>query len=274
MLEVALLILVAGGSLWMMSRRLLADTSRLLPLDKDEWDEQTLSPIAGGGLYNIAKPGEIIAYTGFSDLQLVKGGLTLRDNRDGQTRFIHFALMQWVSAITFANDGTAQITIHLEVNQQWRLLNLRLAENDMRLLVKVLQRVISPARLNIGRLHTNPIGPIAARTVDENLQGEITLGAEVGLYILPHMLLVLHNDTVQAKLDTSTIRRVLSVERVSGKLDSILHPNTPDGIVRLYALYESAAFALPQYRELAEELAYLSRCPIEFIVQGDKEGKR
>ena len=73
MLEVALLILVAGGSLWMMSRRLLADTSRLLPLDKDKWDEQTLSPIAGGGLYNIAKPGEIITYTAFSDLQLVKG---------------------------------------------------------------------------------------------------------------------------------------------------------------------------------------------------------
>lgn len=273
MFEAALLILVATGSLWLLSQRLKSDPSQSVPVDTEEWDENILSPIAGGGLYSITQAGESVAYSAFSDLQLAHEGLTLRDNDDGQSRLFRFALIQWVSAVTVADDGTAQIVIHVESSQQWRLLHLRLAQSDMVFLTKVLQRVVPVARLNIGRPAAKPIGLILARMVDESLQGEITLGQAVGLYLLPHMLIVLHGDTVQAKLDTSSFRRVLAVERVSGKLDNILHPNTPDGIVRIYSLYETAAFALPQYRQLAEELSYLSRCPVEFIVQGDKTHK-
>jgi hypothetical protein len=273
MLEAALIILVATGSLWILSQRMKSDTTQLSVLNQETWDESVLTPIAGGGLYVIGKAGENLTYTAFSDLRLVNGGLALRDNHDGQTRFIHVGVMQWVTAVTPEADGTAQITIHIESDKQWRLLKLRLAESDMVLLAKVLVRVVPPSRLNIGNRPTNPIGPVPARMVDENLQGEITLGAEVGLYLLPHMLIVLHDDMVQAKLDTSSIRRVLAVERVSGKLDGILNRNMPEGIVRLYSLYESAAFALPQYRQLAEEISYLSRCPVEFIVQEDKTNK-
>ena len=93
------------------------------------------------------------------------------------------------------------------------------------------------------------------------------------LYLLPHILVVLQGDVVQAKLDMSSIRRVLSVERLNNRFDQLLKPSSPDGVIRLYSLYETVAFALPQYRELAEEIAYLSRCPIEFITQEDKTGK-
>ena len=119
----------------------------------------------------------------------------------------------------------------------------------------------------------SPIGPIAAKVAEDTLQGKISFGADISLYLLPHILIVLQGDIVRAKLDTSSIRRVLSVERISGKLDNLLHPNTPDGIVRLYSLYETVAFALPQYQELAQEISYLSRCPIEFITQEDKTRK-
>ena len=80
-------------------------------------------------------------------------------------------------------------------------------------------------------------------------------------------------DVVVAKLDTSSIRRVLAVEKLSGRLDSLLKTSVPDGIVRLYSLYETAAFALPQYRELAEEISYLAHCPLEYISQEDKSSK-
>ncbi|MEO1647044.1 MAG: hypothetical protein AAFR67_17795 [Chloroflexota bacterium] len=127
--------------------------------------------------------------------------------------------------------------------------------------------------MNIGRPPATPIGPLAAHIAEDTLQGESNLGAEVSLYLLPHMLIVLQGDKVSAKLDTSSIRRVLSVERITGKLDSLLHRTTPEGVIRLYSLYETVAFALPQYRELAEEISYLSRCPVEFITQEDKSRK-
>jgi hypothetical protein len=273
MLEAALLILVATGGLWMLSQHLNTRSDNSKPLEIETLDAKTLSPIAGGGLYCITKAGEHPTYSAFSDLQLAHGGFTLCDSRDGQVWFINFAYIQWVSAVILADDGTAQIVIHIETNQQWRLLHLRLAQTDMMLLTKVLRRVLPSARLNLDMPVTKPIGPIPARAVDENLQGEITLGQEIKLYILPHMLIVLHDDTVQAKLDMSSFRRVLSIERISRKFDSVLNPNTPEGMVRIHSLYETAAFALPQYRQLAEELSYLSRCPLEFIVQEDKTHK-
>jgi hypothetical protein len=252
---------------------LRANPANLNRIDNDTGDEKLLSPIAGGGLYCITKAGERPTYSAFNDMQLVQGGLMFRDSKDGQACFINFALIQWVSAIQLADDGTAQIVLHIEANQQWRLLHLRLAQADMMLLAKVLRRVVPSARLNLDMPVVKPIGLIPARMVEENLQGEITLGQAVNLYLLPHLLIVFYEDSVQAKLDMSSFRRVLSIERVSRKFDSILNPTTPDGIVRIYSLYETAAFALAQYRQLAEELSYLSRCPVEFIVQEDKTHK-
>ncbi|MDQ7027283.1 MAG: hypothetical protein Q9P01_01840 [Anaerolineae bacterium] len=273
MFEAALLILVTTGSLWFLSQRLKLESAQAIPVNTEESDEKVVSSIAVGGLYSITQAGDSAAYGAFSDLQLTHDGLTLRDNGDGQARLFRFALIQWVTAVTVADDGTAQIVIHIEASQQWRLLHLRLAQSDMVFLTNVLQRILPAARLNIDRPISKPIGLISARMVEENLQGEITVGQAVDLYLLPHMLIVLHDDKVQAKLDTSSFRRVLAVERVSGKLDNILHPNKPDGLVRIYSLYETAVFALPQYRQLAEELSYLSRCPVEFIVQDDKTHK-
>ena len=143
----------------------------------------------------------------------------------------------------------------------------------MALLVRVLRKIIAPARSNIGYTPSNPIGPIAARIVEETLQGEITLGREIGLYLLPTLVIVLSDGYVQAKLDLSSIRRVLAVERVSGKLDTLLQRATEDGLVRLYSQSETASFALKQYREFAEEISYLARCPVEFIVQEEKTSK-
>jgi hypothetical protein len=272
MFEVALIVLLASGLLVMARRWQNQKPRQLIPLEEGS-ERRSLSVIAYAGLYTITQPGEIIPLTAFRDLHLIEGGLVLQDNHNQQLHGVDFAHIQWVSAVTFPQDGIAEITIHLEANYRWHVLNLHMPEVDMGILVGLLRQVISASRLNIGRRFTAPIGPIMAKVAEDTLQGKVSLGSEVGLYLLPHILIILQGNIVQAKLDTSSIRRVLSVERVSGKLDSLLHPNTPDGIVRLYSLYESVAFALPQYQELAEEISYLSRCPVEFITQIDKTGK-
>ncbi len=232
-----------------------------------------VSTISKAGLFRLTAPANEAPLQAFADLHLVRGGLALRPVAASRDRLLDFGQIQWVSAVRVLSDGIAEIFIHIEAGGHWRVLHLQLPETEMALLVKVLLRVIPQGRTNIGHSPVNPVGPIPARSAGETLQGETTLGAEVGLYLLPHMLVVLHDDRVQAKLDTSSIRRVLAVERISGKLDSLLHRGTPEGIVRLYSLHETASFALSQYREFADEVSYLARCPVEHIQQAHKTNK-
>lgn len=270
MFEAAIIVLLASG-LWVMARRWQGQKpQKLIPLDDDR---RTLSVLAHAGLYSITMPRDSVDFKAFRDLHLVEGGFAFHDNQSNQIQFLDFAHIQWVSAVTFPQEGIANITIHMEIKRRWYVLNFRMPQSNMVILVKILRQVVSSSRLNIDGRPTSAIGPIAAKVAEDTLQGKVNLGVDVDLYLLPHMLIILQGDIVQAKLDTSSIRRVLSVERISSKLDSLLHPNTPDGIVRLYSLYETAAFALPQYQEFAQEISYLSRCPIEFITQEDKTGK-
>jgi len=271
MIEAAIFAIIAGG-LWVVATQLNKRQTLALPL-VHETDRRSLSVIAAGGLYQITAPSEQNGMRAFRDMYLIEGGISLRDNQNNQIQIIDFSTVQWVSAVTLPQDGIASISIHLEIGQHWRILTLQIPEADMSVLVKLLRKFINLSRLNIGRPPANPIGPLNANIAEDTLQGVSNLGADVSLYLLPHMLIVLQGDIVRAKLDTSSIRRVLSVEKVSNRLDSLLYPHSPEGVIRLYSLHETVAFALPQFRELAEEISYLSRCPVEFITQEDKAGK-
>ncbi len=268
MLEAALVIILATGSLWALAQWQHRHQQRNASPEPTDDPQILVSTIAEGGLYGWGKPGEQPTLQAFQDMHLVPGGFALRSSRNLAQHLVLFAEIQWVSHIDLQPEGIASVTLHLERGGRWHLLRLQIVEAHMALLANVLRKAVSGSRLNLGNLRATPIGPVAARVVEENLQGETALGAEVGLYLLPHLLVVLRGDTVQAKLDTSSIRRVLAVERSNGALDSLLKP--PDGTVRLYSLRETASFALPQYQELAEEIGYLARCPVEFITQEDK----
>lgn len=231
-----------------------------------------LSAIAQGGLYSLCKPNEKPQITAFSNLHLAHEGMVWRDSRAGTQHIMDFRHIQWVSAVEFHTEGIATLHIHLDIGGHWRILTLQLPAGDMGMLARVLKRMLPSSISNLGRTPAKPIGPLTAKLTEDTLQGETSLGAEVGLLLLPHLLIVLVDDVVQAKLDMSSVRRVLAVERISGALDNLLAKH-PDGVMRLYSMYETASFALPQYRELAQEISYLSRCPIEFITQDEKTGK-
>ena len=271
MVEATILVIIASG-LWVMASQMRKSNQMILPAPQDD-NRRALTRIVEGGLYRLSAPGETLRFSAFTALHLVEGGIGWQDTQTTQHHIVDFATMQWVSAVTMTPEKIASLSIHIEVKGHWRILTLQMPEAEMATLVKVLRRAINQSRMNIGRPPATPIGPLAAHVAEDTLQGKSNLGAEVSLYLLPHMLVVLQGDYVRAKLDTSSIRRVLSVERITGKLDSLLHRTTPEGVIRLYSLYETVAFALPQYRELAEEISYLSRCPVEFITQEDKSSK-
>lgn len=268
MFETALILLAtaATGGFLMLTRRWQHRHTAHPELETS----QPLSMIAPAGLFQLGKAGDVPTAQDFADLQLLQNGLVFFHAATRQPYFFDFAHVQWVSALTLQTGNTAQITLHLEFDHRWRVLTLQLTEGDMALLLNVLRRIIAPSRSNIGNTPMPPIGPVSARIAGETLQGETTLGAEVGLYLLPHMLIVLKGDVVQARLDTSSFRRVLAVERMSGR---ILGLGANEGVVRLYSMYETVAFSLPQYQELAQEIGHLSRCPVEFVMREDKANK-
>lgn len=228
--------------------------------------------IAAVGQYYLAAPGRRVSRAFFVDLHIEAGGIAWHDRITREDHYIAFEDIQWVSPATVTDNGQASITLDVEVDHHWRLLTLQMPEADMNRLAALLRRTLSPTHYALNGQPGAHFGPIAARVAGQTLQGEITLGADVMLYVMPRLLLVLRGDLVQAKLDLSSIRRILAVERNPGPLDNLLK-SVPDGMIRLYSMTETVAFALPAYLELAEEIGYATGCSVEYVSRADKSQK-
>lgn len=228
--------------------------------------------LATGGRYRTGTPGSTARLQTLDHLEAVGHGLLVYPSGD-KPLTIRFQQIQWVSTVNIVDEKYVAIIIHFEQQKRWWMLELQLDQTEMMVLINVMRRSIPLSRLNLGNLPHPPVGPVAARIARENWQGSITAGAEVTLYLLPNLLVILSGDHVHARLATGSIRRVLSVERESGKLDNLLQWNSNEGLIRLYSLHETAAFLLPHYRELAEEIALAAHCPLEHITREDKTNK-
>ena len=226
----------------------------------------------GTGSYSLATPGKNGKLLALKSLSIQNHTLILYPQETGCIQIMCDSI-QWVSTVQALNNQHMSITLHLEENTYWHLLELQLERTDMMRVIKWLRRLVPASRLNTGKLPQPPIGPVNARVVEEDWHGMVTPGADVALYLLPNLLIVLRGNEVQAKLATRSIRRVLAVERDANKLDSILQRNTGDGLIRLYSMTETAVFLVPRYIALAEAIGNVARCPVEHITREDKTGK-
>lgn len=282
MLEIGLIALatLATGGLIALARtrwqqqsfRKPTPQAQLEALERTQFRKPYLN-LAQAGLYRFGTPSQLGSMQGFNHLHLEYGDLVLQDARTKHLLYFPLMSIQWVSAISLQPGDISELTIHLERNGIWHLLTLRLPQMEMGMLVKLLRQAVHPSRRNIGNAPQAPIGPIEAFYTEQTLQGETRLGQGIGLYLLPHLLVVLKGERVQAKLDLSSIRRVLAVERSMKTLDNVFKRHTPDGMIRLYSMSETVAFALVQYREMADEIGALSRCPVEHVYRDDKVNK-
>ena len=136
MIEAALFVIIASG-LWVVANQFTHRKHPTLPIPEDH-DRRSISVVAEGGLYHLAPPTDAPIQRAFRDLHLIEGGLRLQDNHTQQIHIINFATIQWVSAITFTDTGIATISLHLEINRQWRILTFQIPESDMIGLVQVL----------------------------------------------------------------------------------------------------------------------------------------
>lgn len=228
--------------------------------------------IAADGYFQLGTPHHADYPARLEQLTLTKDGFTLRDITRNQTQRFYFHEIQWASAVAFADDDTATIYLHFDSHHIWRILMLKLPAREMQLFIRMLRRVLPYGRHSFDQPYT-PIGPLAARIAGQNWQGDVMLGTQVSLYLLPHLLVVLVGDVVYAKLATGSIRRVISLERDTVGLGRLVQRRRNGGLVRLHSMTETVAFALSHYHELADEIAFVARCPVEHIKQRDKRDK-
>lgn len=275
---IALATLATGGLIalarthWQ-QRHFQKSTPRLLPADNHSMNAKPFGTIAQAGVYSFGTPNQPGESRGFAQLHLEYGDLVLQDARSQRVLYFPLMAIQWVSDISLEPGEVSVMTLHIERDHHWHLLTLHLPQMEMRNLVRVLRQAVHSGRINVGNLTYKPIGPLPAYSAHQSLQGDTVINQPVELYLLPHLLVVLKDGRVQAKLDISSVRRVLAVERVSGVLDSVLKPGTPEGIVHLYSMNETVSFALVPFRDFADEIGALSRCPVEHVYHEDKANK-
>lgn len=250
MFELSLLVVSALGIAWWRARRqgFLPSLPHLA----------TLGRLAQGGQYQWDKPQERTPSQAISALHVIEGGLSLL-GADGRVMEWLFSDVQYVGEVVFTAPHTAQTRLYIEHAGVWRVLTLSLVRGEMGALLRLLRRHLPPQRLGMAR----PFAPMRfrARLASQALDGQVTLGAEVGLYLLPHLLAVLRDDETHAKIALEGLRRVVALERDGGR----------EGMVCLYGATQTAFFVLAQHETLAHALSEVAHCALEVVARNDKE---
>lgn len=225
-------------------------------------------PIAATGSFRVGTPTEPGLTTRFRGLRALPGGLAFNEVMTGRDYLLAFADMRWFGDVRALGQGHYSVSLHMEVAGRWQILMFHLAQADLVLLRSILKQKLPGDYMHVDY---HPVQPLPARIAGQNLQGDTFLEEAVSLYVLPHLLVVMRGERVLAKLSTRSIRRVLAIERMGNQLGRMLLQ--APGVVRLHSMYETVAFALAKYRELADELAHLAHCPIEYVSREDKRSK-
>lgn len=240
---------------------------------EDDLQETPIS-ISAGGQYQFGSLQYLNTKQPFIRLLTYQQGLTLWDAAAEKTRFIPYTQIQWVSHIQSHHGQHDSVMLHVESQNRWIVLRLWLEHADMMRLTQILRKKLPLEARNFDGKPQQPIGPIAANIAGQTLQGETRIGDAVSLYLLPHMIVILKQNQVLGKLYLQRIKRVLAVERLMNRLDTFWNKQKASGFIRLHSMYETVAFLLPQYRELAEEISFLSQCSMEIVTRADKQHKR
>lgn len=173
--------------------------------------------------------------------------------------------------------GVNEMWIHAEHTQTWRILKLRIHKYEMEKLVRAMKAVSTPEQVKAYRrrrpyphLLTDDTYP-----AKQALTGVWELGKPVSLYIMPLMLVVLHQNRVLETITLAAIQDIAALKRMEG--------GEPEGLVRFTIVYDSSdsedtraeqrAFALQNYESWATALAEAAKRTLEEPIQRKRKGK-
>jgi hypothetical protein len=189
-----------------------------------------------------------------------KDNLVLHDPKSNDFRMItQFKpdQVRWFGRPEKYHPGKNELWLHLEIENQWCILKLRMQRPDISNLVRALKVVLPPELVTAYRRHRPYIhyGPVMAQPAQQDIHGAWTLQPPIQLYLTPLWLVALQNSRVIDKIRLENIQDVGALRRLDRPDDN--------GLVRFNVEGKPKAFALADYQALAAQLAEAAKRTLE-----------
>ncbi len=165
--------------------------------------------------------------------------------------------LRWFGRPRKYSAGYNDIWLHVERDDGWHLLKLRLYQSDMRNLVRALKQVAPPELVEAYRRRRPYVhrGPIEAQPAAQDIHGAWSLAVPVRLYLMPRCLVILDGQTVLRTIPLEAVQQVGALRRLDA-------PGAR-GLVRFRAEEETLAFAVDDHEAVAAALAEAAKRTLE-----------
>lgn len=236
-------------------------------------------PIAQHALIQWGSPYHMGEVYRVEDLRLVGDTLVWHDEAHILPHHLPLHSLVWASGV-HADGDERRIYLHAILRGRYRILGVDLHPTEM----GVLRRIVRGLQSQSQPYLIMPPPPQPAHIATQDWAGALTLGAPVMLYLLPHRLIVLHQERVSAQINLTSLRRILAIEGLPQqivqhipawlRLWAWVGRRKPEGgLLRLHSAGETALFITTQYAQMAHDIAQSATCAAEFIARDDKKGK-
>ncbi|NWG16395.1 MAG: hypothetical protein HXY41_07145 [Chloroflexi bacterium] len=203
-----------------------------------------------GGVSGSARAGALV---------LTPGRLTLYERTPQMREIVSFTpeQLRWFGRPHKYTGGYNDIWLHVENDDGWLLLKMRLYRTPMAELVRALKAFAAPDLVTAYRRRRPYIhaGPYQAAPAAQDIYGAWSLAEPVSLYLMPRFLVILNGGTVLRKIPLEAVQQIGALRRLDA-------PGAP-GLVRFRAEEETFAFALDAHETLARALAEAAKRTLE-----------
>jgi hypothetical protein len=180
-----------------------------------------------------------------------------RSRTTQEMMIVDVASLRWFGRPKKYHDGHNDIWLHLEHDERWTLLEIRLHRYEMQDFVRALKN-ITPETMVKAYRRQRPyvhLGPIDAYPGIQDIHGAWKLSERVSLYITPLHLVILQGENVLRAIELNEIQQIMALPRMDEP--------TADGLVRFRVAEESMAFAIEFHQDFAEKLGEAARRSLE-----------
>ncbi len=215
--------------------------------------------IAPGSMYRLRQINGTATRWYYCVLEIEQGSIILYPRTRGTQQQFLFAIhaLRWFGRPKKYEMGSNDIWLHLEQDDLWTLLEIRLHHAEMRRFVRTLKTITHETMVKAYRRQRPYIhyGAVEAYPATQDIYGAWKLDEGVSLYIMPLYLVILRGSRVLRAVPLSDVQEITALRR--------LDEPTDDGLVRFRVAEESMAFAIEHHQEFADRLAEAARRSLE-----------
>jgi hypothetical protein len=174
--------------------------------------------------------------------------------------------LRWFGRPKKYEPGQNDLWLHLEVNDCWRMLQLRTDYYNMQRMVRAIKTIATPEQVKAYRRHRPYIhyGPVAAQPAEQDIYGVWTVHPQITqFYIMPLALVFLEGIQIKRTIPLEQIQKVEALRRMDAP--------SAEGVVRFRIVDEVIAYTVPDYVAFGAALAEAAKRSLEDPVMVKKK---